>query len=269
MSNSNLVNLTIPANPNNYLIGRNGNKIEMITIHHMAGILTAEECGKIFQDSNRKASSHYGIGIDGKIAQYVDEENTAYTNSDLNSNYKSVTIEASNSKASDDYPVSDEVLSLLIKLIADIAKRNNLGTLIKGKNLTWHKMYAVTNCPGEYLLSKIDYIVEEANKINNIPSPPPEKKSNEEIANEVIRGLWGNGEERYINLTNAGYNYDEIQKIVNNILSTSSSISNRKTNEEIANEVIRGLWGNGEQRYINLTNAGYDYNAIQAIVNSK
>ena len=70
-------------------------------------------------------------------------------------------------------------------------------------------------------------------------------------------------------MTNAGYNYDEIQKIVNNILSTSSSISNRKTNEEIANEVIRGLWGNGEQRYINLTNAGYDYNAIQAIVNSK
>jgi GH25 family lysozyme M1 (1,4-beta-N-acetylmuramidase) len=43
----------------------------------------------------------------------------------------------------------------------------------------------------------------------------------------------------------------------------------KKTNEEIADEVIRGLWGNGEDRVKRLTNAGYDYNAIQAIVNKK
>ena len=56
----------------------------------------------------------------------------------------------------------------MIKLVADIAKRNNLGTLVKGENLTWHKMHAETDCPGEYLLSKMDYIIEEANKINNV-----------------------------------------------------------------------------------------------------
>ena len=63
----------------------------------MAGILTAEECGKLFQDGTRKVSSHYGIGKDGEIGLYVDEENTAYTNGNFDSNSIAVTIETSNS----------------------------------------------------------------------------------------------------------------------------------------------------------------------------
>lgn len=43
----------------------------------------------------------------------------------------------------------------------------------------------------------------------------------------------------------------------------------KKSNEEIANEVIAGKWGNGIIRKTKLKNAGYDYNAIQAIVNQK
>lgn len=43
----------------------------------------------------------------------------------------------------------------------------------------------------------------------------------------------------------------------------------KKSNEEIADEVIRGDWGNGQERYDRLTQAGYDYNAIQAIVDAK
>ena len=49
----------------------------------------------------------------------------------------------------------------------------------------------------------------------------------------------------------------------------NNNTSNKKSNEEIANEVINGLWGNGEDRLNRLTQAGYDYNTIQAIVNSK
>lgn len=45
------------------------------------------------------------------------------------------------------------------------------------------------------------------------------KKSNEEIAKEVIRGDWGNGQDRKNRLTKAGYNYSDIQKIVNRMLS--------------------------------------------------
>lgn len=43
----------------------------------------------------------------------------------------------------------------------------------------------------------------------------------------------------------------------------------KKSNEEIANEVIKGYWGNGDERKRRLKEAGYDYNAIQKIVNEK
>lgn len=41
----------------------------------------------------------------------------------------------------------------------------------------------------------------------------------------------------------------------------------KKTNEEIAREVIQGKWGNGLDRKKRLTNAGYDYKVVQSIVN--
>ena len=176
MSKSSLVSITIPASTNNYSKGRSGRKIEMITIHHMAGVLSAKRCGELFQNPNRKASSNYGIGYDGKIGLYVDEENTSWANSNWDANCKSVTIETSNDKTGGDWHVGDVTLNSLIKLVADIAKRNNLGKLVKGKNLTWHQMYAKTACPGPYLLSKLDYIVDEANKINEQVEPVTDLK---------------------------------------------------------------------------------------------
>lgn len=164
MSKSSLVNVNVPAYEGNYTKGRSGRKIEAITIHHMAGRLTAEQCGKIFQQVGRYGSSHYGIGYDGRIGQYVDETDTAWTNSNWDSNCKSVTIETSDNDNS--WYVNDTTLNSLIKLVADIAKRNNLGTLVPGKNLTWHSMFTSTTCPGDYLRSKMQYIADEANKIN-------------------------------------------------------------------------------------------------------
>lgn len=165
MSNSKLATLKVPAYSGNYTKGRS-KKIAKITIHHMAAVLSAKECGKIFQKKGRNGSSHYGIGKDGEIALYVDEANTAWTDSNWDSNCKSVTIENSNSKSGGDWPVGEKTLNSLIKLCADIAKRNNLGKLKAGKNLTWHSMYAATTCPGNYLRSKMDYITERANLVN-------------------------------------------------------------------------------------------------------
>ena len=42
----------------------------------------------------------------------------------------------------------------------------------------------------------------------------------------------------------------------------------KKTTDQIANEVIAGKWGNGETRKQKLTEAGYDYNTIQKRVNA-
>lgn len=154
----------IPAYVGNYTKGRN-TKIKKITIHHVSGVVSVETLGSIWKTVGRRGSSHYGIGNDGRIANYVDENDTAWTDSNWNSNCKSVTIETSNSKMGGKWPVSDAALKSLIRLCADIAKRNKLGKLVKGKNLTWHKMYANTDCPGPYLMSKLDYIIKEANKI--------------------------------------------------------------------------------------------------------
>lgn len=191
MSNSKLITATYKAHSNNYSKGRSGRKIEKVTIHHMAGVLSAKQCGSIFQNGSRKASSNYGIGKNGEIALFVDEANTSYADANWDSNCKSVTIECSNNKTGGDWTVSDTVLNSLIKLIADIFKRNNLGKAVKGKNITWHSMYSATACPGNYLRSKMDYIVDEVNrKLEGKPSKPakPENPKEPKIDED---GKWG------------------------------------------------------------------------------
>ena len=54
------------------------------------------------------------------------------------------------------------------------------------------------------------------NDISVVTPVAPATKSNEELADEVIAGKWGNGNDRKAKLEAAGYNYAEVQKIVNN-----------------------------------------------------
>lgn len=98
------------------------------------------------------------------------------------------------------------------------------------------------------------------------PTPPPAKKTNEQIADEVIAGSWGNGEDRKNKLSAAGYDPTAVQAIVNQKLGGAPA---KKSDDQIANEVIGGLWGNGQERVARLQQAGYDPNAIQALVNQK
>lgn len=190
MSNSSLATEKYMAHSNNYSVGRSGRKIEKVTVHHMAGVLTARQCGSIFQNGNRQASSNYGIGKNGEIALFVDEKNTSYADANWDSNCKSVTIECSNSKSGGDWLVSDKVLSSLIKLIADIFKRNGIKKAIKGETITWHSMYSATTCPGNYLRSKMDYICDEVNKkLNNATDTSDKKEDKKHIID--VDGKWG------------------------------------------------------------------------------
>ena len=163
--NSSLVNVVIPASEANFTYGRSGYNLRKITIHHCAGVMSAESIGYLWQNPNRECSSHYGIGNDGRIGQYVDEANTAWTDSNWASNCTSITIENSNSSCGGEWPISDATLDSLIKLCADISLRNGLGLLVVGDNLTWHSMYAPTECPGDYLRSRMQYIADKANEI--------------------------------------------------------------------------------------------------------
>ena len=97
------------------------------------------------------------------------------------------------------------------------------------------------------------------------PTPSP-KKSNTEIAKEVIQGKWGNGAERKKRLEDAGYDYAAVQKEVERLLAEQKKPA-KKSVDEVAREVIAGKWGNGAKRVYNLTKAGYNYVAVQKRVN--
>lgn len=164
MSNSKLVDYT-KISPNSS--ARTG-KISKITIHHMAGNLSVEACGNVFQTTSRQASSNYGVGTDGRIGLYVDESRRAWTSSNRDNDNVAVTIEVANDGRDPDWHVSDKALESTIALCVDICQRNGIKKLNftgdKSGNLTMHKWFASTLCPGPYLESKFPYIAEEVNR---------------------------------------------------------------------------------------------------------
>lgn len=166
MSNSSLVDKTILTTHRDK--GRGGNKIEKIVVHHMAGIMSIEQCGSVFK--NREASAHYGIGTDGRIGQYVDEADTAWACGSRYWNQRTISIECANDRgASGNWHVNDKTIAACIKLVADICKRNNIKevkfTGSTSGNLIMHRYVASTACPGAYLATKFNYIATEVNKL--------------------------------------------------------------------------------------------------------
>ena len=175
MSNSRLVNY-VNYSPN--CNAPRNNRINKITIHHMAGNLSVEQCGNIFANRNRQASSNYGIGSDGRVGLYVDEANRSWCSSSPDNDHQAVTIEVANDVIGGNWHVSDVALAKLIDLCVDICERNNIDRLVftgnASGNLTLHKYFAPTLCPGPYLESKMPYIAQEVNRRlgmkNNQPS---------------------------------------------------------------------------------------------------
>ena len=61
--------------------------------------------------------------------------------------------------------------------------------------------------------------------VSNQESNLSNLKSLEEVVQEVVNGVWGNGEDRKSRLTDAGYNYNEVQEKVNSILTSNSIVT--------------------------------------------
>lgn len=94
-------------------------------------------------------------------------------------------------------------------------------------------------------LTKYDVVENVQNSVDKI----------EDIARDVIKGKYGNGEERKQKLGNL---YNDVQKRVNEILGEKPNI------DLLARDVIRGKYGNGEERKQKL---GKLYNEVQNRVN--
>lgn len=166
MGYSKLAESFMPAHSNNYSKGRSGYKVCKITPHHMAGKLTAKRCGELFQSSTRYASANYGIGYNGEIICYVDEDNRAYTSSNKANDCQAITIEVANSSTGGDWPISEASWISLVNLCVDICQRYNFRLSYDGTangSLTRHNMFAATACPGKYLQGKFDELVSIVN----------------------------------------------------------------------------------------------------------
>lgn len=111
------------------------------------------------------------------------------------------------------------------------------------------------NCNMNYLYN--EDIIKESGSTENT-----DKKSVDELAQEVIDGKWGDGEARKKKLEDAGYNYNAVQDRVNEMLAKP-----KKSIAEVAKDVIAGKYGNGDNRKKKLEAEGYDYDEVQAKVN--
>lgn len=65
-------------------------------------------------------------------------------------------------------------------------------------------------------------LIGEISESSSSAEQKPKKKSNAEIAKEVIEGKWGNGYTRKNRLTKAGYDYEAVQDIVNQMINTAT-----------------------------------------------
>ena len=81
------------------------------------------------------------------------------------------------------------------------------------------------------------------------------------LVGNVLAGMYGNGDERKRAL---GTRYDEVQAEINRRAGLD-----KKSVDQIADEVIAGKWGDGQTRREKLSAAGYDPEAVQAKVNDK
>lgn len=174
MSNSNLVTRWWPANPTNYNVGHEGNRIQGIVVHHGA-TTSLDSIGSTFARANRNGSAHYGVG-GNQVHQYVDEANTTWHCTNWFGNLRTISIETTNSTGAPNWEIAPDTFETLVKLVADIAKRNNLGRLwINPKadmpTLSGHKDWygAITVCPGPSLYPRLQEIADRANAINFPP----------------------------------------------------------------------------------------------------
>lgn len=165
-------------------------KIQYITIHCIVGQWTAKQGCDYFANTKRQASANYVVGKDGSIGLSVDEANRAWTTggtdskgnpirvngiSGADNDHSAVTIEVA-SDVFQPYAVTDAAYQAVIRLVADIARRNGMKELhwmgdksLVGspakQNMTAHRWFANKACPGDYLYTRLDDIAAQVNKI--------------------------------------------------------------------------------------------------------
>lgn len=275
--------------------------IDFVVIHNDAGSMTPEQYVNWLANRDKSLGiAHYYCNRN-TIARVIDTFNIGYHTGDWWSNCRSIGYEVCESmKVSDEEFLQNEDVTLM-QATEDLIY---YGLPINTQTVRLHHEFVPTTCPHrsmelhgnstesvkEYFVSRMRYFATLGNTVEEmlgqvaseptvqetVKSEKPAQnrgggKSVDEVAQEVLQGVWGNGEERFNSLTNAGYDAQAVQNRVNSLLSgetTTDYVDNDTDLDSVANEVLQGLWGNGQERYNRLTNAGYNAQEVQDRVNS-
>ena len=308
-TNSSLV--TYKRLTNNRTSPRN-HAIDTITIHCIVGQWTAKQGCDYFATTDRQCSANYVIGKDGSIGLSVEEKDRSWCSSNAANDNRAITIEVA-CDTSHPYAVTDKAYEALIKLVADICKRNGIKKLlwkadksligqVNKQNMTVHRWFANKSCPGEYLYSRHSDIAAKVNALlgdsarETAQTPTIQtlyrvqvgaysKKANADAMLEKIKkagfdtymvqvnGLYKVQVGAYSKKSNADAMAAKLKAsgfdtyITTKSGTAASTEAQKKSVTELAKEVIAGKWGNGSDRKNRLTQAGYDYAAVQAKVN--
>lgn len=173
--------ITWIGSPNHYN-GRDGYRVDHITLHIMVGYLTSTD--NFFQSPESTASAHYGIGGDGSIHQYVDERNGSWSDANYASNNSTISIEHEGGMAG--IPCTQACIDASAALCADIAQRYGWSHLwhdgLNG-NVWLHREVPGTNhagCPDlapnglpyQQVIDKANAILDGKNNNNNEGNTP-------------------------------------------------------------------------------------------------
>lgn len=275
--------------------------IDFVVIHNDAGSMTPEQYVDWLRYRDKSLGiAHYYCNRN-TIARVIDTFNIGYHTGDWWSNCRSIGYEVCESmKVSDEEFLQNEDVTLM-QAAEDLIY---YGLPINTNTVRLHHEFVPTTCPHRsmelhgnstesvknYFVSRMQYFASLGSTVDEMlgqvsSEPTVQKsvqsektaqnrgggKSVDEVAQEVLQGTWGNGQERYDNLTNAGYDAQEVQNRVNSLLGGETSSNSNNVNSDldsVAQEVLQGLWGNGQDRFNNLENAGYDAQAVQDRVNS-
>ena len=169
----------------NFTQSRSGKKIDRLVLHWIVGKLNVAD--KVFQDTVRNTSAHYGIGNE-IVHQYVNESDTAYHAGSWEVNLRSIGIEH---EGGPNLPISDATYNTSAKLVADICKRYNIP--LDRQHILKHQEIVPTQCPGTL---DIDRIIAEAISINNaiIAQPILQQFTNQTIIPKELLGTDENKE---------------------------------------------------------------------------
>ena len=138
--------------------------------------------------------------------------------------------------------------SVCVKVGDTVTKGQKIGIMgATGKATGVHLHFQIDKGSSSTAIDPYDYIFNG----KTLGSSNNTKKSNEDIATEVIRGDWGNGQERKDRLSSAGYDYSAIQSIVNSRLSGKTTTTNKRYYTVVKGDTLWAIakkyYGNGSQ----------------------